>query len=90
MDYCSRYIEIARLDHPTTTEVIVHTKSIFARHGIPEKVITNNGPQFSSNEFCRFSKTYEFEHTTSSPYFPQSNGEAERAVKMINSLLRKS
>ena len=90
VDYYSRYIEIARLNHLRATEVILHAKSMFARHGIPEKVITDNGPQFSSTEFCQFSNTYEFEHTTSSPYFPQSNGEAERAVKTIKSLLRKA
>jgi len=56
VDYYSCYTEIARLDYLTAAEVIVHTKSIFARHGVPEKVITDNGPQFSSNEFCQFSK----------------------------------
>ena len=65
-------------------------KSIFARHGIPEKVISDNGPQFSSHEFSQFASTYCFEYVTSSPYFPQSNGEAERAVQTIKGLLKKA
>jgi len=64
VDYFSHYIEIARLNHPTAAEVIVCTKSIFARDGIPEKVITDNGPQFSSNEFVDFQKLMNLEHTT--------------------------
>ena len=90
VDYYSRYIEIAKLSRLTSTEVIVHTKSIFARHGIPEKVVSDNGPQFSSREFSQFASTYCFDHLTSSPYFPQSNGEAERAVRTIKQLLKKA
>ena len=87
MQYCSRYIEIDRLNRSTSDEIITQVKSVkplFARYGIPEKVVTDNGPQFSSTEFSQFSIT------TSSPYFPQSNGEAERAVQTVKSILRKS
>ena len=90
VDYYSRYIEIAKLSRPTSGEVIMHTKSIFARHGIPETVISDNGPQFSSKEFSQFADKYCFVHVTSSPYFPQSNGEAERAVQTIKQLLKKA
>ena len=41
VDYYSRYIEIARLSRPTTAEVVTHLKSIFARHGIPETLVTS-------------------------------------------------
>ena len=90
VDYYSRYIEIAKLSCLTSTEVIMHIKSIFARHGILEKVILDNGPQFSSREFSQFENMYCFDHVTSSPYFPQSNGEAERAVRTIKQLLKKA
>ena len=90
IDYFSRYIEIAKLGKESSEEVIRHTKSIFARHGIPEIVISDNGPQFTSSLFQQFAKEYEFEHHTSSPYHPQGNGEAERAVKTIKSLLKKA
>ena len=90
IDYFSRYIEIAKLHHTTSEDVILHMKSIFARHGIPEVVMSDNGPQYSSYQFSYFAKDYGFTHLTSSPHFPQSNGEAERGVKTIKELLKKS
>jgi len=90
VDYYSRFIEIARLSNaPTAEEVVTHTKSIFARHGIPECVISDNGPQYTSGLYEEFSKCYQFKHITSSPYFPQSNGEAERAVGTIKRMMAK-
>ena len=70
-------------------EVIRALKAIFARHGIPEEVRSDNGPQYASAEFTHFAKEWGFKHTTSSPRFPQSNGEAERAVETTKSLLKK-
>ena len=90
VDYYSRYIETAKLANESSTEVISHTKSIFARHGIPQEVVSDNGPQYSSIQYKKFSTEYGFLHTTSSPRFPQSNGEAERAVKTVKNLLKKA
>ena len=73
----------------TADDVITHTKSIFARHGIPELVYSDNGPQFHLEAYKLFASEYQFSHVTSSPVYPQSNGEAERAVGTIKSLLRK-
>jgi len=53
-------------------------------------MITDNGFQYSAKEFEDFAKTYDFCHKTSSPYHPQGNGEAERAVKTIKKLLKGS
>ena len=79
VDYYSRYIEIAKLS-ALSSGVITHLKSIFARHGIPEIVISDNGPQYLSEMFTQFSKQYGFRHVTSSPRYAQANGEAEWAV----------
>ena len=72
----------------TISSIIVALKSIFARHGIPDTVVTNNGPQYSSNEFQSFAESYSFSNVTSSPYYPRGNGEAERAIRTLKNLLK--
>lgn len=54
MDYHSNYPEFARLLNTTAEQVIVETKAIFARHGIPMTVISDNGPKFKSESFKDF------------------------------------
>ncbi|UYV66641.1 K02A2.6-like, partial [Cordylochernes scorpioides] len=87
-DYYSRFPELALLEYQTTHSTIIHCKSIFARHGIPEEVRSDNGPQFGL-EFKKFAKEYGFHHITSSPRFPQSNGFIESMVKNIKNQLKK-
>ena len=58
VDYYSRYIEIAKLTTTTFTGVINYLKSIFARHGIPQTIVSDNGPQFSSSQFSQFTKEF--------------------------------
>ena len=90
VDYYSGFWEIDQLQGLGATSVIRCLKRHFARYGIPVKCVTDNGPQFSSEEFRRFSTEWGFTHTTSSPEFPQSNGKAESGVKVAKSLLRKA
>ena len=90
VDYYSRFIEVAKLDRMTAEGVILHCKcSIFARHGVPVVAITDNRSQVETNVFCRFSNEFQFDHITSSLYYPRSNGEAELAVKTMKGLLKK-
>ena len=58
-------------------------QSIFARDGIPEVVVSDNGPQFSAEVYAEFALAYQFMHITSNPYYSQSNREAERPVGII-------
>ena len=62
----------------------------FARHGIPEVLVTDNGTQFSSSEFVTFAKTWGFEHNTSSLQYLQANGKVENSIKVCKALLRKA
>ena len=90
-DYYSKYVELAHLSYDATRPgVIKHLKSIMARHGIPQELISDNGPQFISKTFENFSKTWEFDHDTSSPKFASSNGQVERAVQTVKSAQKSS
>ena len=90
VDYFSRYPEVIKLTSTTSTMVIAALKSVFARHGIPETLRSDNGPQYASEEFTRFASSYGFCHITSSPRYPQSNGQVERMVQTIKRMLKKS
>ncbi|UYV84912.1 K02A2.6-like [Cordylochernes scorpioides] len=91
IDYYSRFPEVVQLDRLTANVVVRSCKSIFARHGIPETVVSDNGTQFgAAREFANFARQYGFTHVTSSPRFPQSNGMAEAGVKIAKLILKKN
>ena len=76
VDYYSHYIEVAAMTkNKKGSEVVRALKIIFARHGIPEKIRSDNGPPFDSGEYARFANDWGFKITTSSPKFPRSNGD---------------
>ncbi|GFS26222.1 Pol polyprotein [Elysia marginata] len=88
VDYYSRYIDINKLHNITANTVINKMKMNFSQHGIPEIVISDNGAQFTSQEFKTFSQEWNFNHITSSPHYPQANGALERAVQTAKTILR--
>jgi len=88
MDYHSRYPEV--ILKITSSSIIVAIKSVFSRHGIPQEVISDNGPQHDSTELKEFASSYGFNHITSSPYYPQGNGLAEHMVKTVKNLLKEA
>ena len=57
---------------------------------MPDIVRSDNGPQFSSFEFARFAREWQFSHVTFSPHYAQSNGKMENAVKIAKQLRRKA
>jgi len=87
IDQYSRWIELKALTSLSTTAVINRLKDIIATHGVFDELMTDNGPQFVSSEFHEFAKAYGFSQITSSPHFPQANGEAESAVKIAKKML---
>ena len=90
IDYFSRYPEVIKMSSTTSKSTIAALKSVFSRHGIPEVVRSDNGPQYNSQEFTSFTEVYNFRHVTSSPLYPQSNGQAERSVQTVKKILRQS
>lgn len=66
VDYYSKYPEISRLPDKTASTVITHLKEIFARHGIPEQLFSDNMP-FNSRKIHEFADEWRINLTTSSP-----------------------
>ena len=89
-NYFSPYVEVAKLSHTTLPDVVVHLKFMFARHTILDQLLSNNGPQFSATSFAKFTEEYGFTHITTSPRYPQANGQVERAVQTAKNLLKKA
>ena len=89
VDAHSKWPEV-RVMHSTTTQHTIEVLSeIFAIHGLPRVLVTDNGPQFTAKEFAEFLKTNCIVHRTSAPYHPATNGLAENMVKNVKHWLRK-
>ena len=92
VDYYSNYPEVCFMgkQDPTSSQVIAHLKSVFARHGIPKTLVSDNGPQFASEKFRQFLKDWEIQYDPASPRYPKANGMAESVVKSVKSLFKKA
>ena len=74
----------------TSAAIIIQMKEIFAEHGVPDMLRNDNGPQYASAAFTEFIEEWGFQHTTSSPNYPTSNGFAESVVKIIKTAFTKA
>ena len=90
VDYYSDFFECEPLSDMQSRSVIKTCKKAFARYGIPHQLHSDNGPQFVSAEFAKFSGEWGFQHTVSSPGHQQCNGKAEAAVKVIKRLMKRA
>ncbi len=87
VDSYSKFIEIVHMPEPTSAMLIAKLMPIFARFGIPEQMMSDNGSQFTSGEFRVFAAEHEIRLITNSPHYSQSNGLAERNVKTAKDIL---
>ena len=89
IDAHSKWIEAMVTPTSTSTVVIEELRDKFSQFGIPETIVTDNGPCFTSAEFELFLEKNGVKHTTTAPYHPASNGLAERAVQIVKKGLKK-
>ena len=90
VDLYSNYIEMQKLETLATSTLDEQLKQVFAFHGVPVTLITDNVPNYASTVFHQFTEAWDFQHLTSSHYYPKSNGKAESAVKIMKSIITKS
>ncbi|XP_061190069.1 uncharacterized protein K02A2.6-like [Saccostrea echinata] len=81
VDAHSKWPEVIPMQTTTSTKTIITLRNIFARNGLPEQLVSDNGPQFVSEEFQKFMKLNGINHIRSAPYHPATNGLAERFVQ---------
>ncbi|XP_014664331.1 PREDICTED: uncharacterized protein K02A2.6-like [Priapulus caudatus] len=87
--YRSNFWEVDRLYKSTAKSVINKLTNHFARYVIPDKMVSDNGPPFSSREFASFIKRLNIKHQTISPYNSKANGHVESAVKSAKKVMKK-
>ncbi|XP_062539218.1 uncharacterized protein LOC134207530 [Armigeres subalbatus] len=83
----TKWPEIRIVRSPTTSAVTEFLDELFARFGVPN--VTDNGTQFTSEQFAVLCRKNGIQHFRTSPYHPQSNGQAERFVGTFKRSLRK-
>ena len=90
VDHYSDYIELDLLSGNTSASTVIRAmKRQFAPHGIPDELITDNGPQFESHEYSRFAREYGFTIVKSSSHYSQGNRKAESAVETAKNILKR-
>ena len=73
----------------TATATIQQLRMIFSHFGLPETLVSDNGPQFSSEEFRSFCRVNGIHHILVTPYHPSSNGMVEHAVQTFKQSFKK-
>ncbi|CAC5422301.1 unnamed protein product [Mytilus coruscus] len=81
IDKRMRYPVVEQTKTTTTRATIGKLRNIFSTHEIPERLETDNGPSFSSNEFSNFATEMGFDHHKITPEHPRANGETEKVTK---------
>jgi transposase InsO family protein len=71
---------------PTTIDKL---RAVFAVHGLPDTVVTDNGTSFTSELFSEFMQQNGIHHIRTAPFHPASNGLAERAVQTVKEGLKR-
>ncbi|XP_054929043.1 uncharacterized protein [Dermacentor andersoni] len=82
-------VEVWPMSSTTTTKTAERLRNVFAAYGLPEKLVSDNGPQFKSVEFSDFLECNGVKQVRAAPYHPTSNGAAERTVQTIKRALLK-
>ncbi len=89
VDAYSKWLEAVPVNSATSQTTIEKMRIMFATHGLPQTVVTDNGSVFTSKEFEEFAKRNGVRHVTSAPYHPATNGLAERAVQTFKNGMKK-
>ena len=88
MDAHSKWAEVMKMKSTTAAATITQLRQLFATCGLPEQVVTDNGPQSSAGEFSSFLRSNGVKHIRCVPYHPSSNGAVERFMQTFKKAIR--
>ena len=88
IDAHSKWAEVVPTDSSTSSKTIDILLTIFARFGLPKQIVSDNAPNFTSDEFKNFVRSNAIKHITSAPYHPATNGIAERFVQIFKNAMK--
>ena len=89
VDSHSKWMEVFLMSSTTSARTMTALRSVFAHFSLPEVLVSDNGPQFTSAEFRTFLQRNGIRHTLVPPYHPASNGAAKRCVQNLKLMLLK-
>ena len=90
IDAHSKWPEVVEMTTTTSHKTITELQRLFSTYGIPTQLVSDNGPQFTSEEFTSFMKRNGIKHIRSAPYHPSTNGTAERFVQTFKKAMKAS
>ncbi|CAB3256144.1 unnamed protein product [Arctia plantaginis] len=90
IDAHSKWIEAEKIKSTSASAVCDSLRSHFSRFGLPKRIVSDNGPPFTSAAFSQYLENNGIKHTLVPPYHPSSNGAAENAVRTIKRVLKKA
>ena len=91
VDYVSKWVEAVATPHnDAKTMVKFLKKNIFSRFGVPRILISDGGTHFCNNQLQKILKQYNVRHKVTSPYHPQTNGQAEVSNMELKKILEKT
>ena len=82
VDAHSKWPEVFEMSSTTVPATIAILRRLFSSYGLPQQLVSDNGPQFMSKEFCIFLKERGVKHIHCSLYHPSSNGLAKCSSKL--------
>lgn len=88
VDAHSKWLEVEEVSATSASQTILKLSSLFARFGLPQQVVSDNGPPFTSGEFKSFLKSNGVKQTLSPPFHPATNGLAENSVKNVKKRIK--
>ncbi|XP_046868366.1 uncharacterized protein K02A2.6-like [Drosophila willistoni] len=88
VDFYSKWLEVAVVSSTSTAATIKVLRQLFATHGLPDQLVSDNGTAFTSEEFKSFLHNNLIRHIRSALFQPTTNGQAERMVQTTKNYLK--